>query len=275
MNEVHYAGPGPQEKPPKAFENPAFLRSDEGRAVRLLSEFIEPQVRFERQGIHQTIVLFGSARILPPETAAERLAAAEASGDATKVERARVASDLSRFYAEARDLSGRLTRWSNGLPEASRFAVCSGGGPGIMEAANRGCIENGGRSIGLNINIPWEQKANPYISPGLGFEFHYFLMRKFWFNYLARAVVVFPGGFGTLDELFELATLIKTERNNYLIPIVLYGTEYWDSVLNMERMKHYGTINDEELALFQRADDVDTAFQFVVQSLTEKFLRRP
>jgi len=232
----------------KAYADPDFLNSSDARTLRILAEYLGPQARFRRAKIHDTVVFFGSARL---------------SED----------GPMGKYYAAARELAKRITLWSEGLPaEERRFVICSGGGPGIMEAANRGAIEAGGKSIGLNISLPFEQDPNPYISDELNFEFHYFFMRKLWFAYLAKALVIFPGGFGTLDELFELFTLVQTHKLRKEMVLLIYGSEYWNEVINFEAMAKYGMISPEDRKLFQWADDVDTAFQIVSEGLSRLYL---
>jgi hypothetical protein len=253
--------------PQKAYRDLDFLESASARSLRILAEYIEPNARFKHYKIDDTIIFFGSARILPQEEAERRLAAArEEGGDLTVAQRN---LEMSRYYEATRELARRLTEWSKSLLEDDRrFVVCSGGGPGIMEAANRGASEARGLNIGLNISLPMEQIDNPYISRELNFEFHYFFMRKFWFAYLAKAVVVMPGGFGTLDEFFELLTLVQTGKIRKQMPIVLFGSQYWSEVINLEALERYGTINAEDLELFFRTDSVDEAFDFITEQLT-------
>lgn len=267
---------------PLAYLSREFLESDAGRPVRLLSEYLEPLRRFEQERIQDTVVFFGSART-PSRARAEAALAAlkqKAGGDGAErdqalLEQARRAVDWSRYYEDARLLARRLTAWSRQLDSPfHRFVVCSGGGPGIMEAANRGAREAGGKTIGLNIRLPFEQGPNPYISPGLHFEFHYFFMRKFWFAYLAKALVVFPGGFGTLDELFEILTLVQTEKLSRRIGVILYGKAYWDQVLRLEPMVEAGAISPEDLDLFERADSPEEALSCLTDHLTEHVLRQ-
>ncbi len=232
--------PAPQ---PLAYEDPRFLASDEARPLRILAEYVEPFTTLRREHVHDTIVFFGSARL---------------SED----------GPLGRYYHEARELAHQLTAWSKGLPShAHRYLVCTGGGGGIMEAANRGASDAGGRTIGFNIGLPHEQRPNPYITRELNFEFHYFFMRKLWFAHLARALVVFPGGFGTLDELTEILTLAQTNKLERRIPIVLYGTSYWNEIINFEALVRHGVIAREDLALFQWADDPATALQLLQATL--------
>lgn len=262
------------DKPVKAYKNLEFMMSRSGRALRILSEFLEPEDRFERENISDTIVFFGSARIPSGEDAKQALATAKKNGgDVPEAERA---LGMSRFYEEARALSRRLTEWSKGLKgNAKRFVICTGGGPGIMEAANKGANDAKGHNVGLNISLPFEQHENPFISRELAFDFHYFFMRKFWFAYLAKAVVVFPGGYGTMDELFELLTLISTKKMGKPMPVVLYGTEYWDDILNLDAMVKYGTISASDLELFYRTDSVDDAFDYISKKLSEYHLDSP
>src|SRR5512141_849935 len=215
---------------PVAYKDEDFLDSDDARPLRILAEYLGPMHAFLREHIQDTIVFFGSARI------AEN-------------------GPLGRYYAEARELARLVTAWSQSLPcTTCRYVVCSGGGPGIMEAANRGAADAGGRTVGLNIGLPHEQRPNPYISSGLGFEFHYFFMRKLWFSHLARALVVFPGGFGTLDEIFEILTLAQTGKLERELPILLYGTAYWKEVLNLDALVRHGVIAAGDLELFEFAD---------------------
>jgi uncharacterized protein (TIGR00730 family) len=220
---------------PVAYKNERFLDSDDARPVRILAEYLEPMHAFQRERVCDTIVFFGSARLAPE-------------------------GPLGHYYDAARELARQVTTWSKNLPcHAHRYVVCTGGGGGIMEAANRGASEAGGKTIGLNIGLPHEQQPNPYVTRELTFEFHYFFMRKLWFAYLARALVVFPGGFGTLDELLEILTLVQTRKIDRHIPVVLYGSSYWNEIINFDALVRYGMINREDLALFQFADDPATA----------------
>ncbi len=262
----------------KAYKNERFLASADARPLRILAEYIEPASRFEELGIRDTIVFFGSARIPAEEDAkAAREAGRAAGAAAEEIERLEMALHMSRYYEATRELSARLTRWSKELSESSdrRFVICSGGGPGIMEAANRGASEAKGENVGLNISLPFEQNDNPYITRRLGFEFHYFFMRKFWFAYLAKAMVVMPGGFGTLDEFMETVTLVQTLKIKKRLPIVLFGTEYWSQVLNFEPLVRYGMISPEDVDLFFRTDSVDDAYEHLVKELTEHALGEP
>jgi hypothetical protein len=258
-----------------AYLNPTFLTHPDARVLRILAEYMEPARRFHELQIKDTIVFFGSARIISRAEAESELAtltsAAEIDGDA--VEKAERRLFMSRYYEDTRQLAGRLTKWSEALPEKTRrFVVCSGGGPGIMEAANRGAFEAGGKSIGLNIEIPFEQKPNPHITPDMNFDFHYFFMRKFWFAYLAKAMVCMPGGFGTLDELMEILTLVQTLKIKKAMPIVLFGGEFWRDVIDLNVLVKHGTISRQDLDLVFRTDSVDEAFDHVTSELTSRYL---
>jgi uncharacterized protein (TIGR00730 family) len=265
---------------PFAYERPEFLSSGDGRPVRLLAEYLEPLQRFREEKIQDTIVFFGSARVHSRERAERvvqtlrargvRMTAARYQAD---LERSLKAVEWARYYEEARELARLLTSWSQTLPfENHRFVVASGGGPGIMEAANRGAREGGGKTIGLNIRLPYEQDANPYISDNLRFEFHYFFMRKFWFAYMAKALVIFPGGFGTCDELFEILTLAQTDKLSKKIGVVLYGREFWDEVLNFKPLVDWGAIAVEDLDLLNRADTPGDAFNLLREHLIKHHL---
>ena len=255
----------------KAYKNEQFLNSPDARTLRILSEYIEPSTRFREFHVRDTIVFFGSARFIPQEEAEELVRQAEAGeGD---LEQAQKQLEKSRYYEAARELASRLTTWSKGLEGTERrFVICSGGGPGIMEAANRGASEAKGENVGLNISLPFEQNDNRYITRRLTFEFHYFFMRKFWFSYLAKAMVIMPGGFGTLDEFMEVATLVQTEKIKSRLPIVLFGTEYWEKVLDFDALVDFGTISPGDIDLFFRTDSVDEAYEYLVRELTENFL---
>ena len=254
---------------PLAYLYEEFLESAEARPIRILSEYLEPLRRFKEQKIQDTVVFFGSARVDSRERAERALATLRARGarDADLQYQAELlktskAVEWARYYEEARELARMLTAWSTTLQsEHHRFVVTSGGGPGIMEAANRGAHEAGGKTIGLNIRLPFEQEANPYITEGLHFEFHYFFMRKFWFAYLAKALVMFPGGFGTCDELFEILTLVQTDKLSKKIDVILYGSEYWDQVLHFRPMAEWGAIAETDLELLHRADSPAAAFE--------------
>jgi uncharacterized protein (TIGR00730 family) len=258
----------------KAYQNHRFLESRDARALRILAEYLEPLSRFDRFGVEDTVVFMGSARILPRDKAEAALAEAEQRG--AGIEAARTALELSTYYEAARTLARRLTEWSKNLGrEDKRFVVCTGGGPGIMEAASRGASEAKGLNVGLTISLPNEEFENPYVSRELAFHFHYFFMRKFWFVYLAKAVVLFPGGFGTLDELFEILTLVQTRRMRKRMPIVLFGRAYWDEIIDLEAMARYGTISPEDLTLFHWTDSVDEAYDIVTRGLVEFALGAP
>jgi uncharacterized protein (TIGR00730 family) len=258
----------------KAFEDSRFLESKDARALRILAEYLEPLSRFKRYEVRDTIVFMGSARLVSRQTAEAALAEAEAAGSG--VEEARIALELSTYYEAARELSYKLTNWSKKLDhDERRFVVCTGGGPGIMEAANRGASEAKGLNIGLTISIPNDEFDNPYLSRELHFHFHYFFMRKFWFVYLAKAVVLFPGGFGTLDEFFEMLTLVQTRKMKKRMPIVLFGAKYWNEVLNFEALVRYGTISPGDPELFHRTDSIDEAYEIIVRGLTENALGSP
>src|SRR6187397_3425735 len=260
---------------PLAYLFPEFLESAEARPIRILAEYLKPLGRFKEQKIQDTVVFFGSARVDSRERAERSLKTLRARGvpDAdghytAELKKSRKALEWARYYEEARELARLLTTWSRALPgEHHRFVVTSGGGPGIMEAANRGAREAGGKTIGLNIRLPFEQDANPYITEGLQFEFHYFFMRKFWFAYLATAIVVFPGGFGTLDEMFELLTLAQTNKLSKKIDVILYGREYWDQVLNLQPMVEWGAIAEADLDLIHFAETPTEAFERLRQQL--------
>ena len=252
----------------KAYLKESFLKSGGARPLRILAEYLEPKSRFDHYQIDDTIVFMGSARLVSREQAeADVGAAARGEGDRAQA-RQRLA--MSRYYEEARELARRFTEWSKQLEDPERrFVVCTGGGPGIMEAANRGAAEAKGLNVGLTISIPIEEFDNRYVTRELSFHFHYFFMRKFWFAYLAKALLVFPGGFGTLDELFEILTLRQTRKMSKHLCIVLFGTEYWNEVVNFEALIRHGTINREDLKLFHRTDSVDEAFAIVTRHLTE------
>jgi uncharacterized protein (TIGR00730 family) len=234
---------------PLAYRNREFLDGPEGRSLRILSEYLYPLSHFQRERVHDTVVFFGSARLMEM-------------------------GPLGRYYNEARELARRLTAWSDGLPDSDRrFVVCSGGGPGIMEAANRGARDAKGKTVGLNIGLPFEQRPNPFVTPELNFEFHYFFMRKFWFSYLAKALIVFPGGFGTMDEMMEILTLMQTQKLMKRMVVVLYGTTFWKEIINFDALVRHGMIAADDLNLFEFADDVDTAFKILEAGLTKYYLQ--
>ena len=280
---------------PLAYENSEFLNSPDGRILRILAEYQEPMSRFRRERIQDTVVFFGSARFraldvanseleLLANTGSTQLAPEHEQpatmeeiqrGEATRLQlkRAEAAVEMARYYEDARTLAGMMASWAKTLPgRRHRFVVTSGGGPGIMEAANRGAFEVGAKTIGLNIKLPFEQHPNPYITPELSFDFHYFFMRKYWFAYLAKALVVFPGGFGTLDEMFELLTLAQTRKLAKKITVVIYGSEYWKQVINLDLLVDKGAIATGDLDLFQFADTPEEAFAILKQGLTEHHL---
>jgi uncharacterized protein (TIGR00730 family) len=278
-----------------AYENAEFLSSPDGRMLRIMAEYQEPMARFRRERIQDTVVFFGSARFRALDEAnsalellantgstqpapeheqpatAEEIERGEASG--LKLRLAEAAVEMAQYYEDARRLAGMVATWAKGLPgRRHRFVVTSGGGPGIMEAANRGAYEAGCKTIGLNIRLPFEQHPNPYLTPELSFDFHYFFMRKYWFAYLAKALVVFPGGFGTLDELFELLTLAQTRKLAKKITVVIYGSSYWRNVINLELLAEKGAIAMADLELFQFADTPEEAFELLKNGLTVNHL---
>lgn len=261
-------------EPRLAYQDHRFINGPEARPLRILAEYLEPKERFENFNVSDTIVVMGSARNLPRDVAEERLARARETGEG--IEKAEAGLVMSRYYEDARQLAFRLTEWSKGLERTRRrFVICTGGGPGIMEAANRGASEARGINIGLNIALPHEQHENPYTTRELAFEFHYFFMRKFWFTYLAKAVVFFPGGFGTMDEMFEILTLDQTSKLKKRIPVIIYGSEYWDKVVNFQALVDHGTINAIDLDMMHRADTVDEAFELITTELTATALEYP
>jgi hypothetical protein len=287
--------PAPLERAQLAYENPAFLNSADGRLIRIVSEYLEPLARFRHEQIQDTVVFFGSARFRGREEADHALELLDNTGStqaapsheqpasvpqivegtasALQRKRAVAAVEMARYYEDARRLSQILTAWAMKIPtRLSRFVVTSGGGPGIMEAANRGAHEAGGKTIGLNIRLPFEQAPNPYITPSLNFEFHYFFMRKLWFAYLSKALVVFPGGFGTLDEMFEILTLAQTHKLAKKITVVIYGSEYWKKVFNLDVLVDTGAISPKDIELFQFADTPEQAFEMLRKGLTENYL---
>jgi uncharacterized protein (TIGR00730 family) len=286
--------PSPLASAALAYENPGFINSPEGRIIRILSEYSEPLSRFRRERVQDTVVFFGSARFRALDEACEELELLENTGSqqpapeeeqpASEPEleegttelrrrRAEAAVEMARYYEDARRLAFMLTEWTKTLKSRRhRFVVTSGGGPGIMEAANRGARDAGGKTIGLNIKLPFEQEPNPYITPSLNFEFHYFFMRKYWFAYLAKALVVFPGGFGTLDEMFELLTLAQTQKLAKKITVVIYGSSYWQSVLNLDVLVDKGAISPRDRHLFQWADTPEDAFAILKDGLTRNHL---
>src|SRR5499425_2460609 len=262
---------------PLAYQNEPFLNSPDGRILRILSEYSEPLSRFRREQIQDTVVFFGSARFHSLPDAESRLKeiqnATSGKDHDEELAHAQAAVNMARYYEDARKLAFMLTEWSIKIPaRRRRFVVTTGGGPGIMEAANRGAKEAGGKTIGLNINLPFEQFANPYITPSLNFEFHYFFMRKFWFAYLAKALVIFPGGFGTFDELFEILTLAQTQKLAKKILVVIYGSEYWNRLINFQAMVDAGTIASSDLELFKMVDTPEEGFEVLKDGLTRYHL---
>lgn len=258
---------------PLAYENPSFLNSPDGRILRIMSEYVEPLARFRREQIQDTVVFFGSARfdsLADANTTLERINLANEDG---KRKLAEAGVQMARYYEDARKMAFLLSEWAAHIPaRRRRFVVTTGGGPGIMEAANRGAREAGSKTIGLNIRLPFEQCPNPYITPSLNLEFHYFFMRKFWFAYLAKALVIFPGGFGTLDELFEILTLAQTQKLAKKILVVIYGREYWDRLINFQTMVDAGAISAKDLELFKIVDSPEEGYEFLREGLTRYHL---
>jgi uncharacterized protein (TIGR00730 family) len=259
---------------PLAYHDEDFLESTDARPLRILAEYIEPLRRFKQENIQDTVVFFGSARVDSREDANRALLKLKSAkgrktaSHATALKRGRKAVQWSRYYEDARQLARRLTEWSLGLEQPRhRFVVTSGGGPGIMEAANRGAHEAGGKTIGLNIRLPFEQGPNKYITENLHFEFHYFFMRKFWFAYLAKSLVIFPGGFGTLDEMFEILTLSQTRKLSKKLLVILYGSEYWNEVFDLRPLVDWGAINEKDLDLLCHVDSPDEAFDELTKFL--------
>jgi uncharacterized protein (TIGR00730 family) len=294
--------PDPQDlaSAPLAYEDPDFLNSPDGRPVRILAEYQQPLSRFRRERIQDTVVFFGSARFISHDAAHKELRLLDNTGSAQfapeseqpapisnatgepispaessdiRLKRAHAAVEMARYYEDARKLAGMMSTWAKDLPgRRHRFVVTTGGGPGIMEAANRGAFEAGCKTIGLNIKLPFEQRPNPYLTPELNFEFHYFFMRKYWFAYLAKALVVFPGGFGTLDEMFEILTLAQTRKLAKPITVVIYGSSYWKTIINMQEMADKGAISIKDLDLFTFADTPEQAFEILRDGLTKNHL---
>jgi uncharacterized protein (TIGR00730 family) len=268
--------------PVKAYQNEEFLLSPQARTLRVMAELTEPYHRFKKYGVRNTVVMFGSARTLPIDRAQKELEdvkLAITKGEITPSEakaRLRLAEinlKSAPYYEACRELSKEMTEWSMSLPEWQRFFICSGGGPGIMEAANRGAKEAHGRSIGLGIALPFEQEHNPYVTPELDLEFHYFFVRKYWFLYLAKALVAFPGGFGTFDELFEMLTLIQTGKTKKYFPILLYGSDFWKRVTDFEVFHEWGMVSPEDRGLYIYVDSVKEARDHLIQIITDKYLK--
>jgi uncharacterized protein (TIGR00730 family) len=289
--------PDPLESAPLAYQNKEFLDSPDGRVLRIMAEYQEPMTRFRRERIQDTVVFFGSARFRALDVASQELELLDNTGSVApapadeqparpeEVERgeaseqklrlAEAAVEMAQYYEDARTLAGLVSKWAMTLPgRRHRYVITSGGGPGIMEAANRGAYEAGAKTIGLNIKLPFEQQPNPYITPDLNFEFHYFFMRKFWFAYLAKALVVFPGGFGTLDEMFELLTLAQTQKLAKKITVIIYGSSYWKSVINLDILADKGAIAMKDKELFQFADTPEEAFDLLKSDLEDDMQRQ-
>src|SRR5262245_34081876 len=275
-------GPRMGRRGQKAYENPQFLKSRDARIVRMMCEYLEPLQRFQRLQVRETVVMFGSARARPIAAVRPEFDAAQAERRKYKdkvpkdvrenLERLQMDLRLARYYEDSAELARLITTWAKSLGQGNRFVVCSGGGPGIMEAANRGATElAGGKSIGLTISLPFEQAGNPYITPDLLFEFHYFFMRKLWFVYMAVALVIFPGGFGTMDELFEVLTLVQTRKITRPLPVVLYGRKFWQEFLNMDALVRWGTISAKDLNLFRIVDDPREAFNYLSKALLQAY----
>lgn len=266
-------------KPLKAYENPEFLNSSDARIIRMLSEFIQPQTKFRKHKVVDTIVFFGSARLKSKkESLAEynkfKVMNPKTPTFAENLRFAQRQVDMSKYYEDAVELSRRLTDWSMNLStHSNRFIICTGGGPGIMEAANKGAKLAGGFSIGLNISIPFEQYVNKYVTKDLSFEFHYFFMRKFWFAYLAKCLIVFPGGFGTMDEMFEIVTLIQTGKIKKKMLLVVYDERYWKEIINLDALIHHGVISKEDLDHFTFCNDIDQAFKLITKHFEKYYLR--
>ena len=264
---------------PVAYQNETFLNSPDGRILRMLAEYQEPLARFRREQIQDTVVFFGSARFQGHKDATQTLASVEknhAESGArleSDLKRAQAGVNMARYYEDARKLAHMLTKWSIQIPaRRHRFVVTTGGGPGIMEAANLGAHEAGGKSIGLNIQLPFEQYPNQFITPSLNLQFHYFFMRKFWFAYLAKGLVIFPGGFGTMDELFEILTLAQTDKLAKKILVIIYGSEYWNRIINFSAFVDAGTVSPQDLELFKIVDSPEDAFEFLRDGLTKYHL---
>ena len=263
---------------PKAYGNREFMYGKDARILRVMAEYLHPEHQFKRHSIQNTIIFFGSARIKSREQYDKLIDdLSERRATASKEERialraaladARRQRSMAQYYHAAEELSRRITEWSHSLPPSQRFVVCSGGGPGIMEASNKGAMEANGLSIGLNISLPFEQYPNPYITDSLNFEFHYFFMRKFWFAYMAKALVIFPGGFGTLDELMEILTLVQTEKIRKEMPILIYGEQFWRKVINLEHLAKTGMISKNDVNLFQFVNSPAEAFRILKKRLT-------
>jgi uncharacterized protein (TIGR00730 family) len=267
-------------KAPKAYKNAGFLSGKDARPLRILSEFLEPLSRFTYYDVKDTIVFFGSARIKPRSEAMKALRALAKNSTGKHLHskkfhdqllRAEIDVEMSRYYEDATELARLITTWSKKLKERGRLLVCSGGGPGIMEAANKGAMLAKGESIGLNISLPFEQYPNQYITPKFNFEFHYFFMRKLWFMYLAKGLIAFPGGFGTLDEFFELLTLLQTKKVGKKMVVILYGKSFWNKIIDFKALVKYGMISSEDLNLFHFADSPTEAFKILTKTMKEHY----
>ena len=270
-----------QEKADKAYENEEFINSQEGRSLRILSEYLFPERQFNHHGINNTIIFFGSARIRSEKEFHHEyqslLSHLERAGEDQKPQIQHKLSvldkqrELTEYYTEATELARMLTEWSLQFPKPKRFIICTGGGPGIMEAGNKGAHEAEGESIGLNISLPYEQMPNPYITPDLNLEFHYFFMRKYWFAFMAKALVIFPGGFGTLDELMEILTLVQTKKIYKKMPILIYGEKYWKKVINFEYLAEMGMISEDDLSMISYVNSPQEAFDTLTSAFVEQF----
>lgn len=268
------------QKAPKAYKNPGFLASRDARPLRILSEFLEPLSRFNYYNVKDTIVFFGSARIKPRSETIKHLRELAKSGNKKNINskkyhekllQAEVAVEMSRYYEEAAELSRLITAWSTKLKTKNRLLVCSGGGPGIMEAANKGAMMAKGESIGLNISLPFEQYPNQYITPKFNMEFHYFFMRKFWFMFLGKALVAFPGGFGTLDEFFELLTLLQTKKVGKKMTVILYGRNFWNKIIDFKALVKYGMVSPDDMDLFSFAETPKEAFTILKEGVLKNY----
>jgi len=265
-------------KPIKAYQDVDFLNSSDGRTIRIITEYLQPKSKFKKFKVMDTIVFFGSARLKPRRDALRDYNTIKGSNPkltenfAKRLREAQLHLDMARYYEDAVELSKRLTEWSMNLEtSANRFIVCTGGGPGIMEAANKGAKKAGGYSIGLNISIPFEQFVNNYVTPDLSFEFHYFFMRKFWFAYLSKALVVFPGGFGTMDEMFEIITLIQTAKLRKKLAVIIYDKKYWSKIINFDALVELGMISKSDLSLFTMCDTIDEAYNAIINHLRKYY----
>jgi uncharacterized protein (TIGR00730 family) len=265
-------------KPVKAYQDDNFLNSSDGRSIRMLTEYLQPKSKFKKFKVMDTIVFFGSARLKSKRDALKEFYKVKNSNPkktenfAKKLREAQLHVDMSKYYEDAVELSKRLTEWSLNLEtNANRFIVCTGGGPGIMEAANRGAKQAGGYSVGLNISIPFEQYVNKYVTPDLSFEFHYFFMRKFWFAYLSKALIIFPGGFGTMDELFEILTLVQTEKIKKKLAVIIYDRKYWEKIFNFDALVDMGMISKSDLNLLTMCDTLDEAYDKIIKHLKKHY----